>query len=147
MKSKKTKINHMPRSIASKPLEVLRLNSQITKADQLKLSNNMRQCWQKMRDGNGSADDWQMLADCSNVCGLKAEAVGDDMLAACADAAKALQVIQDRADRTGKWATCHLSRQEIDLLMDIHDQLLGLLSYREMMDLAKEAGVKARKIA
>lgn len=145
MKTKqKKRISHIPRSIANQPLEVIRLNGQITAVDQLKLSNGMRMAWQRMKDGTGGADDWQLLADCSNLCSIKAQSTGADMAHACDDAAIALKVIQERASASGKWATCYLSREPLDQLMDIHDQLLSLLSYKECMDLAKEAGVRAR---
>lgn len=137
-------MSHIPRSIANQPLEVMRLNGAISAADQLRLSNEMRMAWQRMKDGAGSSDDWEMLADCSNVCGIKAQSVGADMAQACDDAANSLQIIQDRRDKAGKWLTCYLSRDAIDQLMDIHDQLLSLLSYKEMMDLAKQAGVMAK---
>ena len=102
------------------------------------LSNDTRMAWHRLTTGEGNQDDFDLLANSSNVALVRAESLGELAVETVLRAQAAIVAMKARYQRTGRFGADAAALQDVPLMMDFYDQLLAYGSPQIMTDALTE---------
>lgn len=103
-----------------------------TQSELLKLNLTPRMAWQAMRTGHSNNNDRGTVSTVVNTALVRCEAIHPDLVGVCKQAQQALWRIKQRHLQTGSCALTHQDIQDIEPVIDLHEQLLELSTPLEM---------------
>ena len=102
------------------------------------LSNETRMAWHRLTHGDGSQDDFDLLANSSNVALIRAETLGELAVETVQRAQAAIVAMQARHQRTGRFGADAAALQDVPPMLDFYDELLAHGSPQVMTDALME---------
>jgi hypothetical protein len=109
-----------------------------TPEEQAKLTAPARLCFEKLRTGVGQEPDFHLLAACVNVTMILAEKIDPLAERVAVDARDACMRLWQRFNRTGLLGFDGPGLQDIPPALDLHDQLMALLTPLQVAEAANE---------
>lgn len=99
-----------------------------------------RLAFEKLKNGHGNQDDFDTLAIAVNVTMVLAERIDEFAVQSAIAARDAMVRALERHGRIGRWGFDAGALQDIAIALDVHDQLLALLTPLQITNAAKEVG-------
>jgi len=109
-----------------------------TPEEQAKLTIPARLCFEKLRTGVGQENDFHLLAACINVTMILSEKIDPLAVKVAIDARDACMRLWHRFNRTGLLGFDGPGLQDIPPALDLHDQLMALLTPLQVAEAANE---------
>lgn len=137
---KKKASMHKRRYIAD-PSSIYRVMNRIqnfTIEEQNKLANPLRAAFERMRNGVGSAEDWNSLKDAANISMVRSESVDPFCVETCTRAQEALLRAKDRYLRLKSWGFDGPGLLDIMAMLDLHEEFVRLSTPLQMHDAIRE---------
>lgn len=103
------------------------------------LSNETRMAWHRLTHGDGSQDDFDLLANSSNVALVRAETLGELAVETVQRAQAAIVAMKARYLRLGKFGPDAAALADVPPMLDFYDALITLGSPQLMTDALMEA--------
>ena len=112
---------------------VMSMQQPFTPSEQVKLNLPVREALQSFRDGTGTDVHWHTLAAITNVCLIRGEAIGQEVVDVAKDGQEAIMSVMERFNRTGKWGVSHDDLARLEVCIDLHEQLIELSTPGQML--------------
>lgn len=125
--------------MAGKVLEPIHDNAPLRPGFSRKVDVEARVAWQHLIDGHGTEKDYNDLAWATNVCevGFKGQAVAGAM-EIIQEASEALDGMRVYYLKSGKWRVSPRAHNSIPALLQLHYELIKLLSMNQLEALLKK---------
>jgi hypothetical protein len=123
------------------PSAIYRLMSahqDFTQDEQAALVVPARLAFERIKSGAGQEDDFHCLAAACNVSLVSAEKISPLVESACLMARDALLRCKERYTKTQRWGFDGPALGEIAEMLDVYEQLVGLLKPRQLQDAMTE---------
>lgn len=112
---------------------VMSMQQPFTQNEQVKLNLPVREALQSFRDGTGTDVHWHTLAAITNVCLIRGESIGQEVVDVAKDGQEAILSVMERFNRTGKWGVSHDDLARLEVCIDLHEQLIELSTPAQML--------------
>ena len=119
------------------PSSIYRVMNKIqlfTPSEQTRLAIPPRVCFEALRTGKGTEEDFHTLATVVNVALIIAEEINPQCVQLCQQAQAALMRVLARFTSLHKWGFDALALQEIEPALDMHEQLLQLCTPHQLQE-------------
>lgn len=103
-----------------------------TQSELIKLNLKPRMAWHAMRTGQSNNDDRGTVSAIVNTALVRCESINPDLVGVCKQAQQALWRIKQRHLQTGSCVLTQQDIQDIEPVVDLHEQLLELSTPLEM---------------
>ena len=103
-----------------------------TQSELVKLNLKPRLAWHAMRTGQSNDEDRGTVSAIVNTSLVRCESIHPDLVGICKQDQQALWRIKQRHLQTGSCALSHQDIQDIEPVVDLHEQLLELSTPLEM---------------
>ena len=105
-------------------LGIIPLAQQYSDDEFRRLSVHARLAWQKLANGLGTQDDFEMLATCLNVAAVMAADIDDLVLDVLDRGMTAMVNMKERYMRLGRFGADAQALQAIPHALDVHDEII-----------------------
>lgn len=140
MKTSHRKASHHKRRWQADPISIYKVMNKVqpfTEDEQHRLTNPVRLAYEKLRTGAAAEPDFHVLAASMNVTMVLAEKI-DPLAEQSAVAARdAMMRCWERFQRTGRLGFDGPALQDLPIAIDLHDQLMALLTPLQVTDAAR----------
>jgi hypothetical protein len=141
MKTAHRQASHAKRRWQADPMSIFKTFSKIqpfTPDEQAILAVPPRLAFEKLKNGHGTQEDFDTLAIAVNVTMVLSEKIGIFAEQSAIAASNAMIRALERHKRLGRWGFDAVALQDIAIALDVHDQLLALLTPLQITEAAKE---------
>lgn len=141
MKTAHREASHAKRKWQADPMSMFKTVSKIqpfTPDEQAVLAVPPRLAFEKLKNGHGNQEDFDTLAVAVNVTMVLAEKIDEFAVQSAIAARDAMVRTLERHGRLGRWGFDAGALQDIAIALDVHDQLLALLTPLQITNAAKE---------
>lgn len=141
MKTAHRQDSHAKRRWQADPMSIFKTFSKIqlfTPEEQAILAVPPRLAFEKLKNGHGTQEDFNILAIAINVTMVLSENIGVFAEQSAISARDAMIRARERHKRLGRWGFDAGALQDIAIALDVHDQLLALLTPLQITEAAKE---------
>ncbi len=142
MKTAHRQASHAKRRWQADPMSMFKTVLKIqpfTPDEQAILAVPPRLAFEKLKNGHGTQEDFDTLAIAVNVTMVLSEKIGVFAEQSAIAAHDAMIRALERHGRLGRWGFDAGALQDIAIALDVHDQLLALLTPLQITNAAKEA--------
>lgn len=115
--------NHA-RSASTGGLGIIPLAQQYSDDEFRRLSVLARLAWHKLANGQGTQDDFDMLATCFNVAAVMAADIDELVLDALERGMNSLVAMKERYTRLGRFGADADALQSVPYALDVHDEII-----------------------
>lgn len=119
-------------------------NWDMDQAHATEVMNQLRMAYQRMREGNGSDDDFDQLAAALNVGLIRGESIGQPVVDGIVKGQQALLAADARNGAHGKYGFSGPQLLDMNAAMDLYEDILRNSTPRQMQEALKEG---ARRMA